>query len=138
MRLAALCFLLCTSAFAVAAAPLDAIDVPLTPTAGNPARGRALVADRQKGMCLLCHTAPIAEVRQQGDLAPSLAGAGARWSAAQLRARVVDNRRINPQSIMPAYFKVEGLHRVGAPWKDKTLLGAQEIEDVVAYLATLK
>ncbi|MBL8513730.1 MAG: sulfur oxidation c-type cytochrome SoxX [Betaproteobacteria bacterium] len=116
----------------------DTVDSPLTKIPGDPNRGRAIVADRNKGLCLLCHSAPIPEVRQQGDLAPSLAGAGTRYASAQLRARIVDNRRINPQSIMPAYFRAEGLNRVGAQWKDKTLLTAQEIEDVVAYLGTLK
>lgn len=105
---------------------------------GDPARGRALVADRQKGLCLLCHTAPIPEIRQQGDLAPSLAGVGTRLTDAQLRERLIDNRRINPDSIMPAYGKTEGLNRVGAQWKDKPIFTPQEIDDVVAYLGTLK
>ena len=136
MRPAFILFLLCAQFYAFASN--DAIDTPLTKIPSDPMRGRAIVADRQKGLCLLCHSAPIPEIRQQGDLAPSLAGAGARLTPAQLRARVVDNRRVNPQSIMPAYYKTEGLNRVGAQWKDKTLLTAQEIEDVVAYLGTLK
>lgn len=119
-------------------ASTDTIGTPLTKIPGDPTRGRAIVADRQKGLCLLCHSAPIPEVRQQGSLAPSLAGAGARLTPAQLRARIVDNRSTSPQSIMPAYFKTEGLNRVGVQWKDKALLTAQEIEDVVAYLGMLK
>lgn len=113
-------------------------EIPLTTVLGDPTRGHAIVAERNKGLCLLCHSAPIPEVRQQGDLAPSLAGVGSRLTSAQLRDRLVDNRRINPQSIMPAYFKTEGLNRVGMQWKDKPLLAAQDIEDVVAYLVTLK
>ena len=116
----------------------DGIPKPLTTEPGDAARGRAIVVNRQVGLCLLCHTAPIAEERFQGTLAPDLAGAGARSTAAQLRLRLVDSRRVNPQSIMPAYFRVDGLTRVGRSWQGKTLLGAQQIEDVIAYLVTLR
>ena len=111
---------------------------PLTAVPGDAARGRAIVANRQLGLCLLCHTGPIPEERFQGNLAPDLAGAGDRWTAAQLRLRMVDSRRINPSTIMPAYYTIEGLHRVPAALKDKTILSAQQIEDVVAYLQTLR
>lgn len=116
----------------------DAIERLLTDQPGDAARGRAIVANRQLGLCLLCHTAPIPEERFQGNLAPDLAGAGARWSEAQLRLRLVDSRRVNPQTIMPPYYRSEGLVRVGSPWQGKTVLGAQQIEDVVAYLRTLR
>lgn len=111
---------------------------PLTDTAGDAARGRAIVANRQLGLCLLCHTGPIPEERFQGNLAPDLGGAGSRWNPAQLRARLIDARRFNPKSIMPAYYKVDGLTRVPAPLQGKTILSAQQIEDVVAYLETLR
>ena len=116
----------------------DAIEQPLTDQPGDAARGRAIVANRQLGLCLLCHTAPIPEERFQGNLAPDLAGTGARWSEAQLRLRLVDSRRVNPQTIMPPYYRSEGLTRVGSPWQGKTVLAAQQIEDVVAYLRSLQ
>lgn len=116
----------------------DAITAPLDGKLGDAARGRAIVANRQLGLCLLCHSAPMAEERFQGDLAPNLAGAGARWNAGQLRLRLVDPQRLVPGSLMPAYHRVDGLQQVGAAWRGKPLLDAQQIEDVVAWLLTLK
>jgi sulfur-oxidizing protein SoxX len=116
----------------------DAIPEPLTTAPGDAARGRAIVANRQVGLCLLCHSGPFPEERFQGNLAPDLGGAGSRWSTGQLRLRLVDSRRLNPQTLMPAYHRVGGLERVGAAWKDKPVLSAQQIEDVVAFLATLR
>jgi sulfur-oxidizing protein SoxX len=116
----------------------DAIPRALTGAPGDPARGRAIVANRQKGLCLLCHSGPIPEERFQGNLAPSLAGAGSRWSEGQLRLRLVDGRAFNPATIMPAYYRIDGLERVAASFRDRPVLEAGEIEDVVAYLATLR
>lgn len=106
--------------------------------AGDAGRGRAIVANRAVGLCLLCHQAPIPEEPFQGNLAPDLAGAGSRHSAAALRQRIADPRAFNPQSIMPAYARTEGLRRVGTAWQGKPLLSAQQIDDVVAYLETLR
>jgi len=115
----------------------DSISASLTGSPGDPQRGRAIVINRQN-TCILCHFGPFAEEKFQGDLAPSLAGAGSRWSEGQLRLRLVDASRLNPATIMPSYYRVEGLERVGAPWRGKPVLSAEQIEDVVAYLVTLR
>ncbi|HEY7362724.1 MAG TPA: sulfur oxidation c-type cytochrome SoxX [Methylomirabilota bacterium] len=116
----------------------DAIPESLTGTPGDPARGRAIVTNRQVGLCLLCHSGPFPEERLQGNLAPSLAGAGRRWSEGQLRLRIVDSSRINPTTIMPAYHRTEGLVRVALAWRGKPILSPAQIEDVVAFLMTLR
>jgi sulfur-oxidizing protein SoxX len=116
----------------------DAIPQSLTGQPGDAQRGRAIVTNRQKGLCLLCHTGPFAEERFQGDLAPSLAGAGSRSTEGQLRLRLVDSRRVNPETIMPSYYRLDGLYRVGEAWQGKPVLTAGEIEDVLAFLLTLK
>jgi L-cysteine S-thiosulfotransferase len=116
----------------------DGIPVPLTVTPGDAQRGRRIVVDRQVGLCTLCHSGPFAEVRQQGDLSTHLGGAGSRWSTAQLRLRLVDPQRLNPDSIMPAYFRNHGLRQVGSAFAGRPVLEAQQIEDVVAFLVTLQ
>jgi L-cysteine S-thiosulfotransferase len=124
---------------AVAVEPAThALPQPLTSQPGDAARGRSIVASRQTGLCLLCHRAPIAEVALQGNLSTDLSGAGARWSTAQLRLRLVDAKRLNPDTIMPAYHRVQGLNQVGGAWEGKPILTAQQVEDVVAYLGSLK
>ena len=116
----------------------DAIPASLTGTPGDAAKGRSVVANRQAGLCLLCHSGPLPEERFQGNLAPSLAGAGSRWSVGQLRLRLTDSRRLNPETIMPAYYRTEDLTRVAKNVQGQPLLAAQQIEDVLAYLMTLK
>jgi L-cysteine S-thiosulfotransferase len=115
----------------------DGIPGSLTGKPGDAARGRALVLDRAS-TCILCHSGPFPETRFQGDLAPNLAGAGDRWNVGQLRLRLVDASRLNPATIMPSYYRVDGLVRVGRSWRDKPVLSAEQIEDIVAYLATLR
>lgn len=116
----------------------DAMPEPLRGLRGDAQRGRALVVDRRVGLCLLCHRGPFPEERTPGDLSTDLAGAGSRWTEGQLRLRIVDAQRLNPDTIMPAYHRVDGLHRVGEAWRDRPLFTAQQVEDVVAFLVTLK
>jgi L-cysteine S-thiosulfotransferase len=115
----------------------DAIPNSLTGTSGDPVRGRTIVTNRQS-TCLLCHTGPFPEEKFQGNLSPDLRGTGKRWSEGQLRLRVVDARKLNPATIMPPFHAIDGLNRVGAAWRGKPILSAEQIEDVVAYLATLR
>jgi sulfur-oxidizing protein SoxX len=130
------------AALSILSGPLFAqpsIEKSLTGTKGDAARGRAIVADRHVGLCLLCHTAPIPEERFQGALAPDLKGVGSRYSEGQLRLRIVDPSRLNPATIMPSYYRGdEGLTRVAPAFRGKTVLSAGQIEDVVAYLMTLR
>jgi sulfur-oxidizing protein SoxX len=114
----------------------DAIPEPLT-ARGDATRGRALVVDRTS-TCILCHNGPFPEQKFQGDLAPGLAGTGSRWSEGQLRLRLVDGSRLNEATIMPSYYRVDGLSRVGPNWRSKPILSAEQIEDIVAYLVTLR
>jgi L-cysteine S-thiosulfotransferase len=129
---AALTFLVST------AAASDALPPPLTGTAGDSAAGRNIVLDRHVGLCLLCHSGPFPEERFQGNLAPDLGGVGTRLSAAEIRLRIIDASRVNPGTIMPPYFRTEKLERVAPAYRGKTVLTAQQIEDVVAFLVTLK
>jgi L-cysteine S-thiosulfotransferase len=116
----------------------DAIPSPLNGARGNPARGREVIVNRQVGLCLLCHSGPFPEERFQGTLAPDLAGTGARLSEGQIRLRIVDPGRLNPGTIMPAYYRTEGLTRVAPAFRGKTVLTAEQIEDIVAFLVTLR
>jgi sulfur-oxidizing protein SoxX len=115
----------------------DAIPVSLTGAPGDAARGRALVLARTS-TCILCHSGPFPEEKFQGDLAPGLGGAGSRWSESQLRLRLVDASSLNPATIMPSYYRIDGLDRVGRAWRGKPILSAGQIEDMVAYLASLR
>jgi sulfur-oxidizing protein SoxX len=115
----------------------DAIAASLTGAPGDPAQGRALVLNRTS-TCILCHSGPFPEEKFQGDLAPDLAGSGGRWSEGQLRLRIVDASRLNPATIMPSYYRIDGLQRVGLAWRGKPILSAEQIEDIVAYLVTLR
>jgi L-cysteine S-thiosulfotransferase len=115
----------------------DAIPASLTGAPGDATRGRALVVERTS-TCILCHSGPFPEQRFQGDVAPSLAGTGSRWSEGEIRLRLVDASRLNAATIMPSYYRIDGLNRVGRAWQSKPILSAEQIEDIVAYLVTLR
>ena len=135
----ALSWLSAAGAQTLAAYQVEGGEIP-TPLAapGDPSRGRTIVLSRESGNCFLCHAFPDAEASPAGNLGPAMAGVGARLNAGQLRLRVVDSSRINAQSIMPAYYRVDGLTQVAAAFRGKSLLNAQQVEDVVTYLTQLK
>jgi sulfur-oxidizing protein SoxX len=127
-----------------AAGAVDTQEQPLTTGAASATRGAHLLANRQRSLCVLCHALPLptpaaqAAAGRPGNLGPDLAGVGRRLSAGQIRARLVDPKRLDPQSIMPAYYRSEGLHAVDTPWRGQPIFSAQQLEDVVAYLVTLQ
>jgi sulfur-oxidizing protein SoxX len=116
----------------------DAIPGSLTGWPGDAARGRDIVFSRDRGNCAVCHVMPAPDERSHGDVGPSLRGVAGRLSEGQLRLRLVDGRRLNPRSIMPSYYRLEGLQRVAKAYAGKPVLTAEEIEDALAYLMTLR
>ena len=126
-----------TASFAQSSSALE-INAPLVSQPGDVVRGRAIVLSRQSGLCILCHSGPFPEERFQGNMAPDLGVSAQRLTASQLRARIVDASVFNPETIMPVYYRPTGLNRVASGYAGKTLLTSQEIEDVVAFLVSLK
>lgn len=116
----------------------DGIPEPVATSSGDPARGRSLMLARDPANCLLCHSIPDAAARFAGDLGPPLSGVGARLTTPQLRLRVADIIRLNPATIMPSYYRVDGFSLVASAYRGKPILTSAEVEDVVAYLATLR
>ncbi len=111
----------------------------LTGKAGNAAKGKKLTINRKKGNCLACHViTALAKQPFHGNLGPPLNGVGSRLTAAEIRLRIVNPKIVNPDSIMPAFYKSDGFHRLQKKWKGKTIIGAQDVEDIVAYMLTLK
>lgn len=118
---------------------LVALTIPLWVQAqADPRQGRAIVGNRQLGLCLLCHSAPISEERFQGNLAPNLVDAVQGKSAADLRQLLHDPTVRRPDTIMPAYGRTDHLQSVAKGLEGKPLLSARQIDDVVAYLMTLQ
>ncbi len=115
-----------------------AIPASLTGVPGDPEAGKAAAVHRQKGNCLACHAMPIPDQPFHGEVGPDLSAVGSYLSEGELRLRLVDSKKINPETSMPGFYKVEGLHRVAEKFRGKPILTAQEVEDVVAYLLTLK
>jgi sulfur-oxidizing protein SoxX len=105
---------------------------------GDPTRGRGIALSPERGNCSICHHLPGGDPATSGTVGPPLAGTGSRHDAQWLRLRLVDGRSINPETIMPAYHRVDGLTNVAAQFRGQPLLTAQEIDDVVAYLTTLR
>lgn len=116
----------------------DAIPEPLAEAAGDAVRGREAALDRRRGNCVLCHAMPDGDEPFRGDAGPDLTTVGGRLSAGQMRLRIVAPERLNPDTIMPAYYRVDGLNRVAREYRGKPVLTALEIEDVIAYLVSLR
>ena len=116
----------------------DAIPAPLGDLRGDADRGRALALDRAAGNCLICHKAPVANEPFQGGLGPDLTGVGSRLALGQLRLRLVDQSQLDPATLMPSYYRVANLQRVAERYRGQPVFTAQQIEDVVAWLTTLK
>jgi L-cysteine S-thiosulfotransferase len=113
----------------------DRLDTPLAP-AGDAARGREVFVSREGAHCVLCHAVPDAPVA--GNVGPSLAGVGSRLTASQIRLRIADITRVNPDAAMPTFHRTEGLTRVAPQYSGKPALTGQRVEDLVAYLGTLR
>ena len=119
---------------------VDESSIPksLTGKPGNAKKGRKLAVHRKKGNCLACHKMPIPEQQFHGEIGPDLAGVGSRYSAGELRLLIVNPKVINEDTIMPAFYKNTGFNAVLKKFKGKTVISAQDVEDIIAYLLTLK
>ena len=116
----------------------NSIPKSLTGAPGDAVKGRAVAIDRKLGNCLACHQMPIPEQPFHGETGPDLAGVADRYSEGELRLRVVNPKVINPATMMPAFYRAEGLNRVMKKFQGKPMLTAEQVEDIVAYLMTLK
>jgi len=116
----------------------DAVEAPLDGLAGDATRGAAVTRNRETANCLICHAIPDTREQFMGDIGPPLAGVGSRLTQGQIRLRLVDPTRLNPEAVMPPYHRIAGLTRVDERYRGQPVLTAQDIEDVVAFLATLK
>lgn len=110
----------------------------LTGKAGDPKNGLKVAVNRRKGNCLACHVLPNVKLADHGEVGPPLMGVAKRYKEGELRLRLVDPKKVNPDSIMPSYYRTTGYNRVQKKWKGKTIISAQEVEDILAYLKTLK
>lgn len=116
----------------------NSITVSLTGKAGDPVKGREVAINRKKGNCLACHAMPVPEQPYHGEVGPDLNDVAGRLSEGEIRLRIVNPKYNNPNTIMPAFYRTEGLHRVTKKFQGKPMLTAAEVEDVVAYLMTLE
>lgn len=116
----------------------DSLPQPLTATAADPNRGADVFVDRESGHCALCHQVAGLDAPFQGNVGPALSGIGDRLTPGQIRLRIVDYQIIQPGTLMPSYYRIHGLNRVSSAHEGQPALGAQDVEDLVAYLMTLK
>lgn len=116
----------------------DAIDVSLTGEAGNAGRGRDVFTGREQGHCVLCHAIDGLDVEFQGNVGPDLTAIGDRLTPGQIRLRIADAQLIWPETLMPSYYRVSGLNQVAPEYMGEPALSARQIEDLVAYLSSLK
>lgn len=117
----------------------DAIKASLTGKAGDPGNGKKVFLNRRKGNCLACHV--VSSLKDQpyhGEVGPPLDGTASRWSEGELRLRIVNPKALNEDTIMPSFYRADGFHRVLKKFKGKTVISAQEVEDVLAYIMTFK
>ena len=109
----------------------------LTGQLGDPVRGERIVRDKDNATCLICHAIPLRDEPDPGNIGPPLDGVGSRYTAGELRLRLVDPKRLNADTVMPSYYKRDGFHRVAPEYQGKSIYSAEDIEDVIAYLLTL-
>ena len=114
-----------------------AIPESLTGQPGDPARGERIIRDPERASCLICHAMPLEGEPDPGNIGPPLDGVASRYTAGELRLRLVDPKRLNPETVMPSYYARDGLHRVAPEYRGRSIYSAGEIEDVIAYLLTL-
>lgn len=111
----------------------------LTGQAGDAAEGRKVFSNRKLGNCLACHmNAEMPEQTFHGEVGPPLDGVADRWTAAQMRAILTNSRAVFEDTIMPSFYRDSGYNRTLDKFEGKTILSAQQVEDVIAYLQTLK
>lgn len=112
----------------------------LTGGAGDPVAGAAVFKDRSLGNCLACHAnADMEKELFHGNVGPSMDGVADRWKPEELRAIVTNSKQVfGEETVMPGFYSLEVGKNVGEQFVGKTILTAQQVEDVVAYLATLK
>ena len=128
----------CATGTPVTSAAPDELNEPLAAGTADPVAGQRLFVAREGGHCVLCHQVSGLDAAFQGNLGPGLDGIGTRLNTAQIRLRVVDSSLLNPDTIMPAYYRTEGLEQVAGEYRGKTVLTGQQVEDIVAWLATLR
>ena len=115
------------------------VELALTGVAGDAASGRKLFMNRKKGNCLACHVnSEMAEQTFHGEVGPELDGVANRWGAAELRGILVNSKNMFEGTIMPAFYKDSGYNRILKKFDGKTILSAQEVEDLLAYVMTLR